>query len=475
MASRTAELPESSAAPAGPGGAGLKWRLPWPRTLLWQIFVVVTVVMLISAVIWYQIFRHFEQEPRARDLAQMVVSVVNLTRTALINAEPSRRRELLIDLAALEGIRIYPAEDSDVLTPLPRTRAMSLLTSRVRADLGEGTRFAASWEGLDGFWVSFRLDPDDPDEYWVMLPTERVVRPRAVDWLGWGGVALALSLAAAYVIVSRVNRPLRNIASAARAVGRGETPAPLRLEGPADVAEVARAFNQMAGDLASLDADRRLILAGVSHDLRTPLARLRLGVELSSSSIEDRDAMSADIDEMDRIIGQFVDFARDGQSEPGRRIDLSEMLSDLESHYERLGKNVRVDVPESVELLGRPLGLRRAVSNLVDNALRYAPEGAAVEVVLAVDQQFALIEVQDRGPGIPEDQVDRLKRPFTRLESARTDAKGSGLGLAIVERIARAHDGSLALLPREGGGLRAVLRLALGGPQGDPHGQGGGA
>ena len=441
--------------------------MPWPRTLLWQIFVVVTIVMLISAIVWYQLFRHFEQGPRARDLAQMVVSVVNLTRTALINAEPSRRRELLIDLAALEGIRIYPAEESDILTPLPETRPLNLLTRRVRRDLGENTRFAASWEGLEGFWVSFRLDPDDPDEYWVMLPADRVVRPRAVDWLGWAGVALALSLAAAYVIVSRVNRPLRNIASAARAVGRGETPAPLREEGPADVAEVARAFNQMAGDLASLEADRRLILAGVSHDLRTPLARLRLGVELSSSSQEDRDAMGTDIHEMDRIIGQFVDFARDGQSEATKQIDLTDMLADLEAHYERLGRPVRFTAPESVHLSGRPLGLRRAVSNLIDNALRYAP-GKPVVVELAIDQEHALIEVLDRGPGIPPDQVERLKRPFTRLETARTDVKGSGLGLAIVDRIARAHGGSLLLLAREGGGLRAILRLALGDTGGQP-------
>lgn len=432
----------------------------WPRTLLWQIFVVVTGVMLISAVVWYQIFRHFEQEPRAQDLAQMVVSVVNLTRTALINAEPSRRRELLIDLAALEGIRIYPAEKSDVLTPLPSTRALNLLTTLVREDLGESTRFAASWEGLEGFWVSFRLDPKDRDEFWVMLPTDRVVRPRAVDWLGWAGVALGLSLGAAYLIVSRVNRPLRNIASAARAVGRGETPTPLGEEGPADVAEVARAFNQMAGDLASLEADRRLILAGVSHDLRTPLARLRLGVELSSSSDEDRDAMSADIDEMDRIIGQFVDFARDGHAEARKEIDLAEMLSDLESHYERLGKRVRVTAPEPVSVLGRPLGLRRAVTNLIDNALRYGPHDQPVEVALHAGSDDVLIEVQDRGPGIPADQVERLKRPFTRLETARTDVKGSGLGLAIVERIARAHGGSLTLLPRDGGGLRAVVRLA---------------
>src|SRR5690606_20231519 len=111
------------------------------------------------------------------DLAQMVVSVVNLTRTALINAEVSRRTELLIDLAALEGIRIYPSEPSDELVPLPDTRPMRLLTEEVRRNLGPHTRLASRWKTLDGFWVSFKLDPDDAEHFWVMLPLDRLHEP----------------------------------------------------------------------------------------------------------------------------------------------------------------------------------------------------------------------------------------------------------------------------------------------------------
>ncbi|MBL8443142.1 MAG: two-component sensor histidine kinase, partial [Zoogloeaceae bacterium] len=165
-----------------------------PRTLLWQTFLLIALVLIFALVAWSRIFTHFQEPARARDLAQMVVSVVNLTRTALINAEVSRRTELLIDLAALEGIRIYPSEDSDEILPLPRTRPMDLLSTEIRRQLGDYTQLASRWKTLDGFWVSFRLDPEDPDHFWVMLPPERLQQGSAFDWLMWGGGALLVAL-----------------------------------------------------------------------------------------------------------------------------------------------------------------------------------------------------------------------------------------------------------------------------------------
>ena len=226
-----------------------KWSV-WPRTLLWQTFLVVALVMVLALTAWYQIFRHLQQGPRANDLAQMVVSVVNLTRTALINAEPRRRRELLIDLAALEGIRIYPAEQQDEIEPLPDSRPLILLTEAIRRSLGEQTRFAASWEGLEGFWVSFKLDPQDRDEYWVMLPADR-----------WFGRARSTGSAGPrWRSACRCWRPIssfrgstsRCVASPGGARRRAwRDAATLIRTGASDIADVARAFNQMAGDLAA--------------------------------------------------------------------------------------------------------------------------------------------------------------------------------------------------------------------------------
>ena len=432
-----------------------------PRTLLWQTFLLIALLLTLALVAWSQIFRHFEDPARARDLAQMAASVVNLTRTALINAEPERRTELLIELAALEGIRIYPAEPSDELVPLPNTRAMRLLTAEIRRQLGAHTRFASRWKTLDGFWISFRLDPEDRDDFWVMLPSERLQQTHAIEWLTWGGGALLVALLGAYLIVSRISVPLRNLARSARVVGSGRTPPHLPENGPQEIAAVAKAFNQMAGDLARTDADRALILAGVSHDLRTPLARLRLGVEMSGAPDTEVTAMVADVEEMDRIIGQFLDFGRGEPQEPMQSLDLIALIRDLVEPYRLRGIDVRVDLPDTLILPARSLSMRRALANLIDNAVRYAGETRPIDVSVGSGDGEATIEVADRGPGIPASEIDRMRHPFTRLETARSNTKGAGLGLAIVERIIRSHDGRLELLARQGGGLLAVLHLPL--------------
>lgn len=431
-----------------------------PRTLLWQTFLLIALVMIFALGAWFQIFRYLQEPARAKDLSQMVVSVINLTRTALINAEVARRTELLIDLAALEGIRIYPSEPSDELLPLPDTRPMRLLTEEIRAQLGPRTQLASRWKTLDGFWVSFRLDPDDPDDFWVMLPSERIVESKTFDWLGWGGGALLIALLVAFMVVSRISRPLRDLARSARLVGSGHRPPLLTEYGPLEVSSVARAFNQMAGDLARTDTERALILAGVSHDLRTPLARLRLGVEMSGASEQDVAPMVTDIEEMDRIIGQFLDYGRGEPKEAFQEIDLVALLKDLIEPYRLRG--VQIDLITELHTLVVPvrlLSLRRALANLIDNSLRYGDERGPIDITLRSGKTELSIEVADRGPGIPEHEVARLRHPFTRLESARSDTKGAGLGLAIVDRIMQSHDGALDLLTRADGGLRAVLRM----------------
>ncbi|MDX5363997.1 MAG: HAMP domain-containing protein [Pseudazoarcus pumilus] len=435
-----------------------------PRSLLWQTFLLITLVLILSLAVWSAIFRHFHEPSRARDLAQLGASVVNLTRTALINAEASRRTELLIDLAALEGIRIYPAEASDEIVPLPDTRPMRLLTDEIRRQLGDHTRLAVRWKTLDGFWISFRLDPDDIDDFWVRLPAERLEDTDNQDWLVWVVAAFSVALLGAFLIVSRISTPLRSLARAAQMVGSGRKPPALAEDGPQEIAIVTRAFNQMTGDLARNEAERALILAGVSHDLRTPLARLRLGIEMTGAPDEDVAPMISDIEEMDRIIGQFLDFGRGEPSTPMETIDLSAMIESLIEPHRQRGVTIHFDSPGVLRAPARVLPLRRAVSNLIDNALRYA-ENSPIDLRVWRESSFACIEVADRGPGIPPQEVERLRRPFTRLEAARSDTKGAGLGLAIIDRVMRSHDGRLDLLPRDGGGLRAVLVLPLKGSE----------
>ena len=265
------------------------------------------------------------------------------------------------------------------------------------------------------------------------------------------------TLIGAWLIVSRINRPLKALAAAAADIGRGKTPAPLSESGPVEIQTLARSFNQMLQDLARLDADRALILAGVSHDLRTPLARLRLSTEMSAS--DDKSEMIADIAEMDSIIGQFLDFARTQSEESLEPTDVAALAREVVERELRLGHALQAHLEPVPEQALRRMGIKRLISNLVDNAVAYG--GEDVCVATRSESGRLILEVLDRGPGIPAQQAERLKQPFTRLEQARSGKGGSGLGLAIVDRIARHHGGSLELLEREGGGLIARVSLPL--------------
>ena len=430
-----------------------------PRTLLVRTFLLVSLLIFVSVATWLALFGLAEREPRARQLGQLAASVVNLTSAALVAAEPVKRLTLLRDLSDSEGVHIYPFEPTDAVTPLPDTFFFRLFTQTVRAQLGPDTRLAGAVNGQKGIWVSFLIAATDDDEYWLMLPGGRAERPFPWHWLGWGGVSLALALLVAWLIVSRVTLPLRTLAAAARELGRGQHPEPVRERGALELRQLAEAFNHMSEDLRRIDVERAEILAGISHDLRTPLARLRLESEMSISDEAARAGVVDDIEQMDAIIAQFLDYARGDGGEASELADVNALVTQAIGRLVRGVQTPKLDLRAVPPTRLHRQALTRAIANLLDNARKYA--GDDVAVATRVDQRSVVIDVLDRGPGIPETEVERLKRPFTRLENARTNAHSTGLGLAIVERIARLHEGSLELLTRDGGGLIARLRLPL--------------
>jgi two-component system osmolarity sensor histidine kinase EnvZ len=424
-------------------------------TLFARSFLLIALLILVSAAATFQLYRIYEREPRSRELAQQTTSIVNLTRAALVNADPVLRRNLLIELNDTEGIRLAPVTNDEKLEPLPEDELFALVSKKIKTAIGDQTRFAYARDGVEGFWVSFTIDED---EYWVMLPRERFDLPFGVELFGWALVLLVLALSGAWLIANNLSRPLRAIGAAAAEVGRGRVPAPLAESGPREVRAVSAAFNRMAGDLGAMERERATVLAGISHDLRTPLARLRLALEMSGADRATAEGMNADLEEIDKVIGQFLAFAR-GEDEARVESDLNAMLGDLVDGYARRDKPVSFQPAPNAVARVAPLSLRRAIANLIDNALNYA--AGPVEVRTQRNGRDQLIDVLDRGPGIPPGEAERLKRPFTRLDTARSGPGGAGLGLAIVDRIARFHGGRLELLGRDGGGLLARLYLPL--------------
>lgn len=430
-----------------------------PRSLLARTFLLLAWLVLLTTAAWLSLFRYIEAEPRARETAQLAASAVNLIRASLFAAAPDKRLNLFKEFSTREGIRLLPAEPEDRIESMPDTRFHRLVQRELNLRLGEHTRVAASVDDQPGFWVSFRLDDQDDEEYWLVLPRERASRSIAGHWLSWGLLAIALALAVAWLIASRISRPLKAMARSAETVGRGQTPAPLPEDGAEELSRLARAFNAMAQDLERHEKDRSEVLAGISHDLRTPLTRLRLEAEMSIADESARQAVVADIGQMEAVISQFMDFARAESGEAAELTDPASLLAAIAERQACVGHPLAVSIGTLPEILLRPKALTRAVTNLIDNAWKYGG-GEITLQARAVDGEL-WIEIGDRGPGIAADEVDRLKRPFTRLDTARSNASGTGLGLAIVERVARLHDGRLDLLPNPEGGLLARLVLPI--------------
>lgn len=431
--------------------------------LFGRTFLLLTALMLASLAAWLQAFRNMEIEPRAHQMAQQIVTAVNITRAALVYSAPIRRRFLLLDLATNEGIQIYPRDPGDRMEPLPDTDLLRWAAAQISRQLGPDTQVMWAVNDMPGLWVSFSIEGDN---YWAVLERARTERHDGVQWLGWGLAALLLSLMGAAVIVGFVNRPLSRLARATQALSRGETPAPLPEDsGPDEIRSVNASFNRMVRDLDRAEADRALMLAGISHDLRTPLARIRLEVEMSPMSQESRDGIDHDLAQIDHTIGQFMEYARPAATSK-EAVNVSEVISALAAREravtEARGGTFEASIDPDLWVKITPSDLQRAVSNLIENARKYglSSDGSAhIQVKAFARGQKIHVEIHDKGPGISEEERERLVRPFVRGTQARTDAGGAGLGLAIVRRLISPAAGSLDLKRRQEGGLSACITL----------------
>lgn len=426
-----------------------------PRTLLARLMLLIALLLAIGQFISLKLFDYFEREPRATAAAMQAITVVNYTRASLIAAHENRRLALLSELTGREGVRVYALDLLEEVEPLPDDPFVQLIGQKIKERLGKDTLVAVDHFGIPGLWVSFSIDQDD---FWVVIPSVQVARPFPWQWLGWGALVILLSLAGAYLIAARINRPLRLLVNAADRLRYGEYPQKLPEDGIDELREVSRTFNQMAEALARLDTERTLLLAGISHDLRTPLARLRLAVELlpDEQAFHLKDGMVQDITDMDNIINQFLDFVRGIEGEATRLTDLNALVKSIADRHIRAGHNLILQLAPTHMIPLRPLAMQRLLGNLIDNAFAYGKGKVIVSSRITADA--IILSVMDNGPGIPEAQMARLLRPFERLDAARNKS-GSGLGLAIADRIAKLHKGQLALLNRPEGGLEARLTL----------------
>src|SRR5574343_623914 len=390
-------------------------------SLFWRTFILLSLLMLCSTVVWLMLFRTQEYEPRVLRNAHQIATVVNLTRNVLIHTDSIARVSLLKSLDAEEDVRLVVREPGDRVQPFGESSLEVRLAQTLIERLGADTLVASSVNGDQGPWVGFQIDRDS---YWLQMNPARVREGRYHD--------------------TALDEDSNTL----------------------EIREVNIGCNRMAERLAKVEDERKLMLAGISHDLRTPLARLRLETELSVPEAEAQRAMAADIDQLDDIIDKFLGFARPDHTEL-EPVLMAPVISKCITPFRSASRmEIQVHGPEDLLVMADAVELGRVVSNLLENARRYgqsAQDGIShVEIEAQAHDQRVRLRIRDQGAGVPEEQLAHLTQPFYRGNAARTSAIGSGLGLAIVERAIERMGGQFRVFNHAQGGLMAVIELKQG-------------
>lgn len=429
-------------------------RLPVLRgTLFIRLAALVVMAVLASQVFTLWLGVKQKNTLLSAQLYAQVIDTLADYEGALESQPPAQRDRFLLannhaGLPRLLPLSQAPAVDRRV-PPMGRDLAAQLsdvLGERIHVQFQHGDR--------QELWLRV---PVLDNHYWLVVPLTRFLPPSLRPTLQAAGLVALLSVLAAFALAWRTTRPLSQLVAATRQLEAGHTPPPLTPSGPREVRLLIERFNGMAQALDKAASERRLMLAGLSHDLRTPLTRLKLAVEMLDAG-PDSDGMLADIDELSHIVSQFIDFARSEEPRALEPVALGELVDSVLSRFARDGMAVAWQRSD-VTLSGDALGLQRLLSNLLENARRYGRPPFAVSLQPGAGE--VVLRVQDGGDGIPPAQQEAALAPFERLAAHRGTDGGSGLGLAIVARIVRQHRGRLQFAHPPGGGFEVSIWLPV--------------
>ncbi|MDO1559767.1 ATP-binding protein [Brevundimonas sp. 2R-24] len=432
----------------------LKRRLPtslWGRALL---IIVLPVAVMQMAVTWAFFEAHWEtvtarlSEGLAGDVAWAVESYLDEpTPENLAVIADRAERSMQLSIALRPGASLPTRRRPAFFAALDRSMERALDARLDQPFWFDTTRYPA--------YVDIQVQAPG-GVLRIIAPRDRAFATRGHIFVLWlGGATLLLTTVAILFIRNQV-RAIERLSEAAEAFGKGEEGAPFKPYGAREVRAAAHAFIDMRERIQRQIEQRTALLASVSHDLRTPLTRLKL--ELAMMDGAETAAMRADLDEMEHTIDEYLAFARGEAGEPSEALAVRPLLEGLAEAVQRRGRELQIEVPETLEITARPNALRRALNNLIDNALAHA------QTVRLSAQRLRTGEVElavdDDGPGIAPEAYEDAFKPFARLDPARNqNLKGVGLGLAIARDVARGHGGEVILDRSELGGLRAAVRL----------------
>jgi two-component system osmolarity sensor histidine kinase EnvZ len=432
------------------------WTMLKPKSAVWRTTLVISIVLVVSqylslAFFWWNLYL-----PEMRQHAHYVAVNLSLLRDAeqqaLKNPQALEMHEWIQRSTGIEVIRDPETFPSLKDKPLAEFFTQEL-ERQLSIELGEKIDVYFEFKPKPRLWLYIPSLKD----VWVREPLLFFAQYNPFIIIAWIiGVPL-MAIVAIVILVRQLNRPLKRLQLAALRVAKGQHATMLETKrGPSEIRAVNAAFNQMTYDIQQATKDRTVMLAGISHDLRTPLTRLRLTAEIMADK-DLAEGMILDIQDMDEILEQFISFMRDGSDEALELIDMNQILTEVAAQFS--AQTVIEFSPEPLpDILIKRLAIKRMVGNLVNNALRYGKAPIVLSAIQA--RQQLVLTVRDHGVGIEESQIPELLQPFVRGEAART-TQGTGLGLAIVSRIVKIHKGTLDIRNHPDGGLEVLVSLPL--------------
>jgi two-component system osmolarity sensor histidine kinase EnvZ len=424
-----------------------------PKSAFGQTVLLIGLLLLINQVVSYLSVTYYFIRPSYQQINSLLATQINLMFLDEIDHKDPELNQRLFHATGIKILDPDQAKQQGVeqakFYPYLSRQMSNKLQGEAEVRITPGNPYQV--------WIK---PPQDPN-IWITIPMlgrgEADISPLTIYLLVIG----FLSVGGGWIFVRRLNKPLQALQNAAIEVGRGNVPPPLKEQGSSELMAVTQAFNQMAKGIKQLEDDRALLTAGISHDLRTPLTRIRLATEMLPDGQDwIKDGIVHDIEDMNEIIDQFINYVRQDQQEPLEKTDINDLIRDavqarnIEEHH-----NIQLTLQPIPATWIRRVALKRVLDNLLENAFRYGSDNIVVHSGYNKIHKQVFFSIRDFGPGIDEKQIETLFHPFTQGDKAR-GSLGSGLGLAIIKRIVEMHAGQVVLKNHSGGGLLASVFIA---------------
>ncbi|MCI2282653.1 two-component system sensor histidine kinase EnvZ [Colwellia sp. MSW7] len=420
-----------------------------PRSAFGQTVLLIGFLLFVNQVVSYISFALYVIEPNQQQINQLLAKQI---RVVFIDINDVRLSPKMAEAFHHEtGIGVYREQDALKLGlasagyyPYRSEQMSALLGGPAEVRISQGDEYL--------FWIR----PPQAPSLWVKIPLMGLEEANFSPLVFFLGIIGVLSVAGGWLFVRQLNRPLKSLQRAAQEVGRGNFPEPLTEHGTSEIMAVTQAFNHMSKGIKQLENDRNLLMAGISHDLRTPLTRIRLAEMMSDIDEFLKEGIENDIDDMNNIIDQFIDYLRHGSKDKAELGDLNLLVEEVLNVETPANRHIIFNAQDCPDIPLRYVAIKRALANLIQNALRYTQ--GDIEVITGHDKDYVYFIVSDEGEGIPDADIERLFQPFTQGDKAR-GTEGSGLGLAIIKRIVDTHGGRVELSNKPSGGLQAKVYL----------------